>query len=603
MSGYLLRLAEANGFTVFWDLVRDLFPRWETAKQLPLLRWEYPVDDWGRIPVRTQLSPTQLRAMSVAPWLEKFRAPVALSRPGRLSPGHWLRGAVRPNLQVCPACLQAQPFVRLLWRLMPVRVCVEHGCSLQGQCSGCGHTLRAISPRQRHLRCAECGMDLRRLPIVPVPKDLIAEQARRQANLQLLLDPGTRLIQFAHGETQTCGDELPQAIGRKLRFLRQRAGASPGEIAQKLGVAPAMIGMIETGHPTALALYLSYLETLSLSWSDFAAVQVPAEFHVHEPLPLLALRVCPTPDCPNHQGPSERVSLHGDLTDRQKAYFHCPACGRRFTRQYDGTLVTKRSQSSTRPIHTLEVTKPHNELMRLLDLGRQGFSDKQVAPRLGWSLNTVRRYWIVLGVEEEIHRAQVERRLRERQERNADLATRVEEVLQLLLQQNEEITLHWVTQALQCTWDRLKGCPGLIDHIRAVAQARNQQVLQHREDALLAQLMEAFADLTRNGHLMTIRSVTGRVGISSPLLEATSPKLYAIVRQTVAEYNASIKDEQRREQCQHINEAAVRLAARGIRLTYVGILKEAGVHRNRKEADPVIRGLLDRWISDRTQGE
>ena len=67
VSGYLVRLAEANRFATFWDLARDLFLRLHAVGQLPLLRWEYPIDAWGRIPVRTQLSLAQLRAMSVAP--------------------------------------------------------------------------------------------------------------------------------------------------------------------------------------------------------------------------------------------------------------------------------------------------------------------------------------------------------------------------------------------------------------------------------------------------------------------------------------------------------------------------------------------------------
>ena len=47
LSGYLVRLAEANGEVRLWDLVGDLFPRWVGPQQLALLRWEYPVDDWG----------------------------------------------------------------------------------------------------------------------------------------------------------------------------------------------------------------------------------------------------------------------------------------------------------------------------------------------------------------------------------------------------------------------------------------------------------------------------------------------------------------------------------------------------------------------------
>ena len=55
LSGYLLRLAEANGALRFWSLARDLFPRWTMDEQVLLLRWEYPLDAWGRLPLRAQL--------------------------------------------------------------------------------------------------------------------------------------------------------------------------------------------------------------------------------------------------------------------------------------------------------------------------------------------------------------------------------------------------------------------------------------------------------------------------------------------------------------------------------------------------------------------
>ena len=44
MSGYLLRLAQVNGFAIFWDLASDLFPTRKAPQQIGLLRWEYPLE-------------------------------------------------------------------------------------------------------------------------------------------------------------------------------------------------------------------------------------------------------------------------------------------------------------------------------------------------------------------------------------------------------------------------------------------------------------------------------------------------------------------------------------------------------------------------------
>lgn len=598
LSGYLVRLAEANGFAIFWDLANDLFPSWDTAKQLPLLRWEYPLDNWGRIPLRTQLSPAQLHAMSVTPLLEKFRPLVILKRPGHLSPGHWLHGVVRPNLDVCPQCLEEQPYVRLLWRLMPVQVCLTHRCWLQGQCVQCGHTLRAMSPTQPHLRCADCGMDLRRLPVAPAPPDLVKTQDRRQADLQFLLNPEVSLIKPVGTETMTIGSNSSKMIGLKFRYLRERAGLSPDVVAHQMGVTRAMIGMLECGHCAPIALYLSYLDALSWSWLDLADLQISPQFKLHKEPTHLPLRVCPNPECPNHTAPSGNVTQREDLPERRIARFRCMRCGWHFTRSYDGQLITTQSCVRTRPIRSRAMRQPQAEVNRLLELGRQGMANRFIARRLGWTVNTVRRYWVVLGVEEEIHQVQVERRIREEQERKATMQMRVEEVLQSLLRHDEEITFKWVRQETHYRMDQLLRCPGLVDHIRTVARTHNEHVRQCREDILLKQLMDTFAELKQRGKFLTILAITARVGLIPPLLAATHPKVYATVRQVVNEHNARLKEICRQEQCKQINEAAARLVARHVRLTYVGILKEAGVHRNRKEADLVIRELLDHWIGD-----
>ena len=172
LSGYLLRLAEANGFLSFWDLATDLFPAFQTYRPMGLLRWEYPVDDWGRIPLRTQLSAPSCGRLTVLPWVEKFRPAPVVTRPARLSPGHFLRGMVNPYLQVCPLCLQEQAYLRLIWRLAPVQVCTHHGCLLQAQCHRCGTALTVLGPTHRHLRCAVCDADLRTLPVEPAASRL-----------------------------------------------------------------------------------------------------------------------------------------------------------------------------------------------------------------------------------------------------------------------------------------------------------------------------------------------------------------------------------------------------------------------------------------------
>ncbi len=34
LSGYLLRLADLNGYGIFWDMVGDLFPTWDAPEKI-----------------------------------------------------------------------------------------------------------------------------------------------------------------------------------------------------------------------------------------------------------------------------------------------------------------------------------------------------------------------------------------------------------------------------------------------------------------------------------------------------------------------------------------------------------------------------------------
>src|SRR5258708_24922825 len=174
LSGYVLRLAEANGFLLLWDLATDLFPRWSHPDQVTRLRWEYPVEDWRRLLQRTQLPASAAQAMTLAPLVAKFRPPPDLARSSYLSPSQLLRGVLKPDLQTCPLCLQAAPYLRLRWRLASLTTCPDHRCLLQTHCTACDAVLSVASPILRHLRCAGCGTDLRTLPVLPPSAPVLA---------------------------------------------------------------------------------------------------------------------------------------------------------------------------------------------------------------------------------------------------------------------------------------------------------------------------------------------------------------------------------------------------------------------------------------------
>lgn len=593
LSGYLLRLAEVNGFISFWELATNLFPSFQHCSQAGLLRWEYPVHNWGNISVRTQLSDDEMQRLTVIPWVEKFREAPVVTHLRYLTPGNFLHGVVNPCLRVCPLCLQEEAYLRLMWRLAPVDVCTRHYCFLQGQCYQCGATLSAVGPTHRHLRCAVCNADLRTLPAKSAPSDLVESQQHLQADLKFLLDPDVVLVKGS-------AENLPQSVGLKFRYLRMQTGKSGTEMAKQMGIGEWAVRDLELGHRIPLLFYLTYLKALSYSLPDFAALEVPNEFVQSLELPhLLHLRLCPDPECRNHQPPPGMgVKLLRDLPDWRRARFRCSACGRRFTCTYEGELTAKPRRAPLPPGRLSRGLKSTEEIAKLVEMGLQGMDNRQIAHELGWGQKTVRLYLEALDLEDQVHQAQEWRRMEERQERCASLRARVETILQVLLNTPEKITIARVAQALGQTAAYLSSYPEVVERIREVSQVHNAQVEKRYYDALLTQIHEIIAEARRENGPLTIRQISERTGLTYQRLTKAYPELHAMVRDAVKDHQAKMKILRTEARCAQINAAAARLVDRGTRLTQAAILREAGLTVCGADSNSVVQALLRKWVSD-----
>lgn len=593
LSSYLLRLAEANGFAQFWDLAIDLFPFWTYPGQVAGLRWEYPVKDERRLVQRTQLSVSALHALTLAPLVEKFRPLLDRTRSRYGSPGLALHRVAQPNWQVCPSCLQAEPYLRLIWRLVGVSACLEHGCLLQTRCPGCGNALSITGLAQHHLRCAACGTDWRTVPVAPAPAALLAAQQPRQTGLRYLLDPERRLAPALPPGSP----ELPAAVGLKFRYLRLEDKRSVAQMARHMGTEEGRLAQLERGAGAPLALYPVYLEHFKLSWSEFAGLHVPAEFVETLATPRhLPLRLCPTAGCPNHgPQPTLRVTLLRDLPEEQIARFRCLACGRRFTRGYDGTLRTKPRQPVIQPGDPPSVPKSPREIARLKRLGLQGEPNRQIARALGWGEQTVHMYWIALGLEERVHRAQAHRRGREQRQRQAERRSQLETALRTLRQQGNEITLAGVGRAAGHGPQYFNGYPALAQRVKAVAGPHNRRLRQQRYAAIRASLTEAIAQMQQSHTLVKVEMLVRPTGLSYDGLRRAYPELYAVARAAARAHRVAWRAARRQSRREAINAAAARLVARGSRLTYGTILKEARLSRYTAQCDPTLRELLQQW--------
>lgn len=598
LSSYLLRLAEANGFATFWHLVQDLFPTWPQTSQLPRLRWEYPVDEWGAIPLRTQLSLNELTSLTVAPLVEKFRPLPVLSRLVNRNTGHFLKTIVNTTLQVCPLCLKAQSYWRLAWRLTATRICLHHHCFLQTHCHHCCQPLTVVTSRQRLLYCTACGADLRDLPVVTAPTEVIPAQRRQQENIQFLLNPTVSLVPIV-GHNEASGDAtLQQAIGLKFRYLRFQAGMSVAMAAQMMETTAGSLKYLERGQLVPLHFYLRYLEIFSLSWFEFAMLAVPSEFIKSQQQPAhWHLRICPEPLCPNHSAPpSIRVRLTRDIPERRIARFRCTTCGRRFTYNYDGILATKQR----RPPVTLDAipAKPETEVDKLMEWGLQGVTNREIACRLGWGEKTVRLYWEALGVEEQVHQAQATHRTQGQRERIANLSDRMAAILLPLLDQDKEITIRQLGCALGYHPDYLQCCPDMIEDVRKIIRDHNIRVKQQRHNMIWACITQALEALPNCSESVSLDSLAQQAGISAGQLRKRYPDLNIIAKQAIERHRLQLKEAKIQTQCAQINDAASRLVSQGIRLTNKAILREAGLHDRAISFDMVVQDLLRKWVGN-----
>mgnify|MGYP003382189377 CR=1 FL=1 len=601
LSGYLLRLAAANGHPVCKDFIFQMFPGWRFGPQVRVLRWEYPTDDWGQIPHYTQLPRAALQKLTLWPWVAKFRIPPMWTPSRRITPGSILRNLVAPDLRVCPLCLQEQPYIRLMWRLAPVQVCLRHRCALQSHCPNCESQLTPISWQHRHLHCAACGSDWQGMPITAVSHALLAQEEKQQRDFAFLLNPDVSLVNGDEAAALNLAipEQLPQAVGLKCRYLRVQKGETMEQMSQYLASSKGKPGRLERGNRVSLPVYLDYLAGLDCSWSEFADLTVPLEFIANQPAHL-DIRLCPQPDCPNHQlPPSTGVRLARDNVKSRTVGLVCTACGCQFVRRYTGELVPAAPRRSPiMPDNKRRLTKPTAEVALLLEMGFQGCTNRAIAQRLGWQVETVARYWYALDVAEAVHQAQKQRRQEKRQKRLADLQARVDTILAVLCQQEEPITLSAVSQALGFHAACLKHYDEIAQHVLAVAAEHNRQCKQRRTAALRARLEAIIADLPNQAERVTMAKMAADLGVTSAHLRQYYPELAALARAAAQEQLTWLREEKRRQRCVRVQQVVASLVAQGERLIIKRVRQEAGITPRIYQSDTVVRELIQQSVLD-----
>jgi hypothetical protein len=288
------------------------------------------------------------------------------------------------------------------------------------------------------------------------------------------------------------------------------------------------------------------------------------------------------------------VTLRADLPERRAARFHCTDCGRNFTRAFDGALLTKPRRPSIRPGDPPTVPKTSAEIALLKQWGLQGEDNRQIAHHLGWGEKTVRMYWIALDLEVAVHQAQAERREREKQDRQAALRTRLEQVLPPMLEQNQEISLRRVGRALGCNSDYLHCCTDLLEWAERQIGPHNARVRQSVHAATTVRILQAMEEMKASERIVKAEELAQKAGLTYGKLREVYPELLPTLHSAIVEHRVRLEADKRQDQIARIDAAGARLTERGVRLNYKAILQEAGLSPYASKS-PVIRDALIRW--------
>ena len=598
LSGYILRLAAANGSMRLLNFSQLLFPDGQQIGRMNALRWEYPQADWGNSPQLTQCGVDGLTMLTLLPLVRKFYVLPPTRRAG-WAIGHTLRDIVDPHLKICPVCVRETPYVRLLWRFTLVDICLKHRRKLVHHCPCCKNHLTVITSKQRHLHCSYCDADLTQgsWPMQPATSKDFAAQQTIQNDLRFLLNPSvalTRLEIQTPIKTAWRGDEVTRHIGLKFRHLRDQRGMSAWRLELELNMSKHSIYDIESGLRAPISRYQFYLSALGHSWADFAALETPATSQVPKPIRYLELRVCPTPGCIYSHAPAGLgIHLCVDVPKLQAAKFRCKACHRKFTRTYSGEYRVRRKTPLARPA-------PHKsteENEKAIALGLRGVPNQVITQTLGWGNNDmVTQLWIRSELLIQVQRAQADCAATQQQQRDASLHSQIEGVLRELRCQNQKISLARVCRALGKSQAYLNARMNLRALILDAAQHHNPNLNQQRHGHEAIRLRTVLESLPQRSQPVTLSNIATELGRSTRYFGQYHPDLWQSIRAAVRNVRVQTMGDHVDAQIHKIDQAATQLLKNGTPLTQKSILEEASLSFGVKAHLPV-KVALQKWTA------
>lgn len=234
LPGYLLRLAEANGYSGIRDLLSALpepCTRPVGAEIRSLRADKIRLENLGRMAVGDDKHCLRFLSQAVG-------KDAAIVQGNRIDHDAWLE----PAAQLCPLCLQEKTVIPEEWDLGCVTACERHRVQLLDACTVCGEPITWT--RSSLTRCPSCGSDYRTQPAqtatdaaITVSGDF-ASMARFRYKTHVsgaciaTWGSGFELFKFLSlTPIQWANDEFPSAHVRQMSIAQRVA------VTQRLSVA------------------------------------------------------------------------------------------------------------------------------------------------------------------------------------------------------------------------------------------------------------------------------------------------------------------------------------------------------------------------------
>jgi len=252
MASYITRLAEANGLQSINELSALAGGMaFSGMKRSP----DYPAASYSGLAHITGHPEERWPNMTFFHLVQHFGCAM---NPNSLH--SFLAGSLAASLRYCPICLAeyTPASYSLLWRLLVLPGCSEHGVRFLDQCGHCGSPLPLLRRIPQLIRCPTCQGDLSTCEPSRLSDDDVEPTDRRTNDLKMLFTPTKR-----HQDQQQA-----KLIGRRFQLLRQRRDLWIPEVAHLLGRDPSVvrdIDYVSRFRRANLGDYMQYADVLGYS--------------------------------------------------------------------------------------------------------------------------------------------------------------------------------------------------------------------------------------------------------------------------------------------------------------------------------------------------